>query len=109
MSRSQTTVVSRWLVMPMAATGPSSSSTTWAEGGGDGLPDLLGVVLDPAGPGEVLRELPVGHGDRAALLVDGQGPHPGRAGIDGDDRGHAEHRSVERSPPRPSRRADGAT
>ena len=51
----------------------------------DGVPDLGGVVLDPAGAGEVLGQLPVGDVDDPGLLVDGQGAHPGRARIDGDD------------------------
>ena len=58
------------------------------DAGRHGLPDLLGVVLHPARPRVVLGELTVGPGDRLAGLVDRQGAHTGRAGIDGDDRGH---------------------
>ena len=58
--RSQTTVVSRWLVMPTAATGWSRRGRQLAEGRDHRVPDVVGVVLDPAGAGEVLGELPVG-------------------------------------------------
>ena len=47
-----------------------------------------GVVLDPAGPGEVLRELPVAGRDGQAVLADSHRPHSGRTGVDGDDHGH---------------------
>ena len=39
------------------------------------VPDLVGVVLDPAGLREVLRELAVRPPDGRAALVDGEGPH----------------------------------
>ena len=55
------------------------------QGGPDGLPDLGGVVLDPARAGEVLGQLPVGDVGDPGLLVDGEGAHAGRARIDGDD------------------------
>ena len=58
------------------------------QGGPHGLPDLGGVVLDPAGAGEVLGQLPVGHVGDPGRLVEGQGAHAGRARIDGDDPGH---------------------
>ncbi len=61
--RSQTTTVSRWLVMPIAATvSPSSAmrGRDLAERLEGGRPDVVGVVLDPARSWEVLRELPVG-------------------------------------------------
>ena len=58
-ARSQSTVVSRWLVMPMAAMSPRRQPCR-----GEGLgghvalraPDFVGVVLDPAGLGEDLAE-----------------------------------------------------
>ena len=53
------------------------------------LPDLLRLVLHPAGPGEVLRELLVPAGHHAAGLVDHQRGDAGRAGIDRDD-GHGQ-------------------
>ncbi len=58
------------------------------QGGADGLPDLVGVVLDPPGSGEVLGQLAVGDVDDAGLLVDDQGADAGRARIDGDHLGH---------------------
>ena len=59
--RFQATTVSRWLVMPIAATvSPAPTrSTTSASVGRHRCPDLVGVVLDPAGLREVLGELPV--------------------------------------------------
>ncbi len=61
------------------------------QGVADRGPDLGGVVLDPAGPGEVLGQLPVGDVGHPALPVDGEGAHPCRARIDGDDDpGHAD-------------------
>ena len=58
------------------------------EGGADGGPDLVGVVLHPARLGEVLGQLAVGDVDDAGLLVDDQGADAGRARIDGDQLGH---------------------
>ena len=57
--RSHSTTVSRWLVMPIAATGWSSVARSSRQGGGHGRPDLFRVVLHPTGTREVLRELPV--------------------------------------------------
>ena len=64
----------------------------------DGVPYLVGVVLDPASVGEVLGELAVRRDDAAAARGDGAAAHPRRAGIDRDD-----HRRVG------SRRGTGAT
>ena len=58
-----------------------------AAGGQRRLPDLLRLVLHPARPREVLRELLVAAGDHAAALVDDQSRHTGRAGVDRKD-GH---------------------
>jgi hypothetical protein len=58
------------------------------EGGADGGPDLVGVVLHPARFGEVLGQLAVGDIDDAGVLVDDQGADAGRARIDGDQLGH---------------------
>ena len=60
--RSQTTTVSRWFVMPIAATVSPAiciSRDDFAERLGRDPPDVVGVVLDPARAGEVLRELAV--------------------------------------------------
>ena len=58
------------------------------QGGQDGGPDLGRVVLDPARPGEVLGQLPVGDVGHSGVLVDHEGADAGRARIDGDDLGH---------------------
>ena len=58
------------------------------QGGPHGVPDLGRTVLDPAGPGEVLGQLPVGDVGHLGPFVDHQGAHARRAGIDGDDLAH---------------------
>ena len=50
-------------------------------------PDLVRVVLDPAGPGEVLGQLAVGPVDLGAAPVEDLGADAGGAGVDGDDHG----------------------
>ena len=50
-------------------------------------PDLVGVVLHPAGPGEVLGQLAVGPVDLGTAPVEHLGPDAGGAGVDGDDHG----------------------
>ena len=68
LARSQTSVVSRWLVMPMAAIAPGARparSMRGAAGGGDARPDVVRVVLDPARLREVLRELLLRGGDHS--------------------------------------------
>ena len=54
--------------------------------------DLGGVVLDPSWSREVLGELAVGPARGLALGVDGEGPHTGRPGIDGDHHAHGSAR-----------------
>ena len=49
------------------------------------LPDLVRVVLHPAGAGEVLPELAVGAARRAARLVEDDGGGPGGALVDRED------------------------
>ncbi|GIU88045.1 MAG: hypothetical protein KatS3mg009_2560 [Acidimicrobiia bacterium] len=51
-------------------------------------PDVLGVVLHPPGPGEVLGELAVGRRPRRAAGVDGDRPDAGRPRVDRDHTGH---------------------
>ena len=82
--------VSRWSVIPNAATGSSSSATSWLVTATTAVQISVGVVLDPAGPREVLGELLVAVAGRAALVVDGEGPHPGRACVEGDHDRHAQ-------------------
>ena len=78
--------------MPTArATRPASAEPPGhlVEGVAHQLPDLGGVVLHPAGPGEVLGQFAVGDVDHPGPLVDDQGPDAGRAGVDGDGDGGA--------------------
>jgi hypothetical protein len=49
------------------------------------VPAALGVVLDPARPGEVLLELGVRPAPRPSLLVEDQARRAGRALVDGQD------------------------
>ncbi len=57
----------------------------------DRLPDVLGVVLDPAGLREVLRELHGGAAERRAVLRDDERGRARRALIDGEQVfGHTE-------------------
>ena len=112
MRRSQATTVSRWLVMPMArATRPWSASrpATSARVDADARPDLVRVVLHPAGARVVLGELAVGHVDHPGPVVDHQGPDPGGPGVDGDGHGGAggHTRTVVTAPPRTAAVAAG--
>ncbi len=98
--RSNATRVSRWLVMPMAATVPpriGEAASHLGQGGAHGLPDLDRIVLDPPRAREILGELPVGHVDHPRLFVDDESPHPGRPGIDGDHVAHLREASEPRS------------
>src|SRR6266511_5681657 len=52
-------------------------------------PDLLGLVLDPAGLREVLGELAVRPPDGPARVVDRVRPHAGRAGVDREADAHS--------------------
>jgi hypothetical protein len=52
-----------------------------------GLPELLGVVLDPARARKVLLDLPVGAAARAERLVDDEARRPGRPLVDRQDQG----------------------
>ncbi len=86
-ARSQTTAVSRWLVMPRRADGG-------ARGGGARhdlahrrervAPDVLGVVLDPARGRIVLCELAPRERMRARLDVEEDRTRRGRALVDGE-------------------------
>ena len=81
-ARSHTTVVSRWLVMPIAAT-----SRALMPGARDGLardrdlrrPDLLRVVLDPARLRKMLGEFLLRHRANGARRVENDGARTGRA------------------------------
>ena len=87
-SRSQTTIVSRWLVMPTARS--SEASTFFRTSRTDSSVACQissGACSTQPGAGEVLRELLVALGHHRARLVHDQGGHAGRAGVDGED-GH---------------------
>src|SRR5207245_10919791 len=51
----------------------------------DALPDLIGVVLDPAGLREVLRQLAVPASANTELVVDDETRRAARALVDGED------------------------
>ena len=51
-------------------------------------PDLLGIVLDPARLGKVLRELPVTPAAHAAVLTDDERRRAGRPLVEREDRPH---------------------
>ena len=79
-ARSHSSVVSRWLVMPMPATSPRAgrrpAPARRAARPRRAAPDVLRLVLDPAGRGEVLRQLapaPSARGTSAASMQDGAG------------------------------------
>src|SRR5206468_1895382 len=63
-------------------------------------PDLLGIVLHPAGTRVVLPELRVGASDDPSLTVEDENGRPGRPLIDRDDARH--QRKTERRRRRPS-------
>jgi hypothetical protein len=77
----------------LALIGDADRGDRPAGDGGEGLlngpvnapPDLLGIVLDPSGAGEILRELFVSRGDGPAAPVEDDGPAPGRALVDGQN------------------------
>ena len=89
--RSHRTVVSRWFVMPIARTprpadarAPASASRSTRAAR---LPDLLGVVLDPARRGVVLRDLGVGAAEHLALGAEDDRGGAGGALVERDDGG----------------------
>ena len=51
----------------------------------DALPDLLGIVLDPARLREVLRQLAVAAAEHAQVVVDDQARRAGRPLVDRED------------------------
>ena len=75
--RSQTTTVSRWLVMPIAATSAAFRLRRLERLDGHvalARPDFLGIVLDPAGLRKVLLEFALSDGDDFAGLVEDNRP-----------------------------------
>src|SRR5690606_21187289 len=75
-------------------------------------PDLAGVVLDPAGPGEMLGQLDLAdrHGAQRPLRGAFEGDGPGRGGalVDGENEGLHRGRLERRSPDSTSHRGEAA-
>ena len=87
-ARSQRIVVSRWFVIPIAASsdGRIPAARDRLLGRAEhGLPELLGIVLDPARLRVVLRELAVAAAAHAELAVDGETRRAGRPLVDRED------------------------
>ena len=79
MPRSHRTVVSRWLVMPIAAISarmPGGRDRLTADGQRV-APDILRIVLDPAVLREMLAQLLLARADIAALAVEHDGTAAG--------------------------------
>ncbi len=90
-SRSQISVVSRWLVMPMAAMSAAeipAFSMRRARGARDGGPEVLRVMLDPAGGRVDLREFFLRGGHHGHRAIEQDRPRRGGALVDGEDVGH---------------------
>ena len=95
LARSQTMVVSRWLVMPMAAIWEASTRRLRQDVARRrqlGVPYLLRVVLHPAGVGVDLGEGVAGLGDRRPRVVEEDGARAGRSLVEGKD--VTRHRSL---------------
>ena len=94
-ARSHTSVVSRWLVMPIAAMSRAREAglrQRLARGRELALPDLARVVLDPAGLRVDLAELALRHRDDAAVAVEDDAARAGGALVEGEEvagSGHA--------------------
>ena len=90
-ARSHTTVVSRWLVMPIAAMSfafrPAFSSASRQTVDRRG-PDVLGLVLDPARGREMLREFLLRGGGDGDVAAEHDGARGRGALIDGQHKGH---------------------
>ena len=89
--RFHSSVVSRWLVMPMArmsaAVSPALAMAS-LRGGQLRGPDLHRVVLDPAGLRKVLRQLALRLRDDAALRIEDDAARAGRALVQREDVAH---------------------
>ena len=87
--RFQMTVVSRWLVMPMAATSAGLTrafSTTPRTTATVSLPDLFGVMLDPASLRDRSAAVPPGRSPAGSpVAVEQDRPAAGRALVDRQD------------------------
>ena len=90
-SRSQTTVVSRWLVMPMAAMsrGRSCARPSASVATAICVAQISpAIVLDPAGLREDLRELPLADGDDVGVVIEHDGARTGGALVECEDVSH---------------------
>ena len=90
-ARSQTIVVSRWLVMPMPAMSLGSDASLrhrFPHGRDHSRPDVLRIVLDPSRRRINLPQLLLRNGDRGKLCIEHDRPCRGGALIDGDEVGH---------------------
>ena len=90
-ARSHTTVVSRWLVMPIAAMSfafrPAFFQRLAADRDGRG-PDVLRLVLDPARGRKMLREFLLRRGGDGDIAAKHDGARGRGALIDGQHKGH---------------------
>ncbi len=73
--------------MPMAARSPAASSSASSATARRGLPDVAGVVLDPARPREVLLELAIRAARELRVVVEDEAGRAGRALVDREDHG----------------------
>src|SRR5690606_37965316 len=78
------------------------------ERGHGGVPDVVGVVLDPAGVREVLGELAVGVAGRRAVGPQREAADPGRPRVDRDHHGHRGGTLRPRDTPAPLGRTVGS-
>ena len=90
-ARSHTTVVSRWLVMPIAAMSFAFSAGLFQRLAADRDrrgPDVLRLVLDPAGGRKMLREFLLRGGGDGNVAAEHDGARGRGALIDGQHKGH---------------------
>jgi hypothetical protein len=96
LERSHSTTVSRWLVMPTAATSPRGLAQDLARGAQLGRPDRLRVVLDVARRRIELRELALrGGGHRARVIEEDRAAGRGSL-IEGEN--ESRHREPPQNP-----------
>ena len=88
----------RWLAIPIPARSAAAIGCVRKRFLGRAeraLPDVLGIVLHPAGLGKELPDLPVAATERLQVVVDDEARDPGRPGVDRED-----HHRGERIRPR---------
>ena len=87
-ARSQTSVVSRWLAMPMAAMLAAAtrlSASAWRAQASWLFQMSSGVVLDPAGLREMLGKFLLGAGEDLPLAIEQDGARTGGSLVEGKD------------------------